>query len=407
MDFLVKKHLSGRDWAIDIGVGAACFFVAYLQLYISTSPIVFSDDLLRQSVGIIVRDPSPGTYLVLASTTLPLAFRRKFPWPSFLFIFLVFCTAQDTSPGYAFSVVGPAVSMFTIVYERPKREIVTAGVVAGILLLIARIPSDNDSVASVVRIQNIAFVGAGLAAGVAVRTYVNYVQAIRLRAEEAERTREAEAAKRVEGERLRIAREIHDITAHSLSAVSIQAAAAERLIDRDPEMARDAIRQVRQTSKGALEEIRSMIGVLRNVGQEEQTQPTAGTERLSDLLEYARGAGLAVHSDTQGYHADKVPAYADVALFGIAREAVTNTVRHARAQTLWVTLTSDATNARLSVEDDGVGCLAGAAARGGGNGIIGMVERAKVLHGTCQTGNREGGGFSVHVSLPLAETEQT
>lgn len=410
----MKDHLDSRDWLIDVFIACAAFLVAYLQLYLSTSPIVFTDDLLRSQVGIIVRDPSAATYIALAATTLPLVFRRKFPWPSFLLVFVVFSSAQDTSPGYAFSVIGPAISMFTIVYERPKREIITAGIVAFILLLIARIPSDNDTVAAVVRIQNISYVIASMVAGVAARTYVNYVAAIRQRAEEAERTRDAEAARRVEEERLRIAREIHDITAHSLSAVSIQAAAAERLLDRDPDMAREAVRQVRQTSKTALEEIRSMIGVLRNEGQEAETRPTNGTDRIPDLLQYARNAGLAVHEDVAGYNADGVPAYADLALFGIAREAITNVVRHAHAKNLWVALSSTPEEAVLTVEDDGVGRPSADAfdddgvdvdAAKGGNGIIGMLERAKVLHGRCSADNRPEGGFRVRVSLPLKEPD--
>lgn len=125
---------------------------------------------------------------------------------------------------------------------------------------------------------------------------------------------------------------MHDITAHSLSAVSIQAAAAERLVDRDPAAAKEAIAEVRRTSKGALEEIRAMIGVLRAEEGPAETTPTQGTDRMGDLVSYLEGADIEVTLDETAYDRACVPAFIDVALFGIAREAATNIVRHAGAR---------------------------------------------------------------------------
>ena len=257
-------------------------------------------------------------------------------------------------------------------------------------------------------------VAAGLA-GYAYRTHRAYVKATEDRAAEAERTREEEAARRVEEERVRIAREVHDITAHSLSAVSIQAAAAERMIDRDPAAAKEAISAVRTTAKGALADIRSMIGVLRCGDDAAETSPTSGTERLDDLRAYLGNAGIETTLDAAAYCRADVPAHVDMALFGIAREAATNIVRHAGAHKALIRLAVEDGRARLVVEDDGVGCglSASAAASGAlpqavdgeGHGIAGMAERVHLLGGTFSAGDRAGGGFRVVACLPMKGAE--
>lgn len=403
-----KRSLSSRDWLVDVLVALAALLFAYVQLYLATSPIVFHDDTFRDMVGILTRAPDPSAYVLLAFTALPLVFRRMFPWPVYVFVIVLYSFAQDSAPGYAFSIIGPVIALFTLANERPRVEVIVAAALAAFLLCVATIPSDNDSVALVVRVQNLSYMALAVAAGVAWRAYQHSVRETEQRALEAERTRETEAARRVEEERVRIAREIHDITAHSLSAVGIQAAAAEKLIDRNPEAAREAIVQVRMTSKSALEEIRSMIGVLRNEDAEAEMRPTNGTDRMPDLCEYARKAGLEVHYEAGSYQRHNAPAFVDVALFGIAREAVTNTVRHAQAKNLWVRLAMSDGYAMLTVEDDGIGLSSKVATEHSplsGHGVQGMEERVRVLHGTFQAGDRAAGGYRVQVSLPLGERE--
>ena len=152
-----------------------------------------------------------------------------------------------------------------------------------------------------------------------------------------------------------------------------------------------------------------MISVLRNEDAEAETKPTNGTDRLPDLCAYAREAGLAVDYDHSGYDGAQVPAYVDVALFGIAREAITNTVRHAHARNLKVRLFNTEDKAVLSVEDDGRGMVDAAASDGlsasSGHGVQGMAERVTVLKGTFTAGNRPQGGFAVRVELPLGKRE--
>lgn len=144
----------------------------------------------------------------------------------------------------------------------------------------------------------------------------------RRRLAEAERTREELAARRVADERVRIAREVHDITAHSLSAVTIQAAAAERLIDLNPAAAKEAIADIRSVSKSSLDEIRSLIGVLRGDEAAEHA-PAEGTERMGDVVSFLQRAGIEVDFDESDYDKAQVPAFVDMALFSLARESAT------------------------------------------------------------------------------------
>ena len=182
-----------------------------------------------------------------------------------------------------------------------------------------------------------------------------------------------------------------------------------------PVVAIYTIATVRATAKSALDDIRSMIGVLRCGDDAAETAPTAGTDRLDDLVTYLCDAGIEATLEAKGYCRADVPAHVDMALFGIAREAVTNIVRHARARTVSIRLTVEAGKARLVVEDDGSGCglsasaaSAGAlpqAADGEGHGIAGMAERVHLLGGTFAAGDRAGGGFRVVACLPTKGAE--
>lgn len=411
-----NRSMTPRDWGIDAAVALLAFLFGGAQLMLTASSIVIPDLALRQYLGTVNVVPNMQVFVALAITTLPLVLRRRFPWPVFLFCFVSFLGLQNAFSGFSLTVVGPVIAVYTIANERGRAEAALAALaaVAGLLLMDA--PSRTASLTFFTRFQNIALVLAAALAGYAYRTHRAYVEATEQRALEAERSREEEAARRVEEERVRIAREVHDITAHSLSAVSIQAAAAERLIDVDPAAAKEAIATVRATAKTALDDIRSMIGVLRHGDETAETAPASGTDRLEDLAAYLRDAGLSVGLDAAGYDRTGVPAHVDMALFGIAREAATNIVRHAGAREVLIRLAIEDGQARLTVKDDGrgfdpaVGALAPReglpqAADGAGHGIAGMSERVHLLGGAFSAGNAAGGGFRVTASIPVKGTE--
>lgn len=393
--------LTARQWAFDAAVALAAFAFSCAQLLLTSTSVIVHDEMFRSIIGYVSMAPSPAAFCALALLSAPLALRRVSPWGVFAFVLVVYLSVQDAFRGYSVSMAAPMVAAFTVASERPRPEAVACAVVSGLAFLTAAVPVANEGLASFFRIQNVTYMACAVLAGYAMRAYRDYVEETERRALEAERTREEEAARRVEEERVRIAREIHDITAHSLSAVSIQAAAAERLIDRNPEAAREAIANVRSVSKGALEEIRAMIGVLRD-GESAETAPTQGTDRIEDLAEYLEEAGISVSIETAGYDRGRVPSYVDIALFGIAREAVTNIVRHACASSATIRLENGPSSAVLVVEDDGVGISPD---RGGGHGIEGMEERVGLLRGEFEAVPRVGGGTLVRATIPLSEKE--
>jgi len=179
--------------------------------------------------------------------------------------------------------------------------------------------------------------------------------------------------------------------------VSIQAAAAERLIETDPAAAKEALTSIRHVSKDSLEEIRGMIGVLR--GNTAERAPISGTDRMQDVVDYLKDAHLEVDYSFQEYHSSDVPTYVDIALFGIAREAATNIIKHAQAEHVIIRLRSTSEKAYLRVEDDGVGVSDMVALTG--HGIEGMRERTHLLGGLFEAEARTPQGFVVRVEIPL------
>lgn len=409
-DFLKSsRSMSSKDWAIDVVVALVAFAAACVQLMLTVSSIIIPDLALRQYLGLVNIVPEFGVFVALAVTTFPLAVRRVFPWPVAVFVLVAHFSLQNVYAGVALSPVGLLVALFTLASERSLGEAVVAAVLAMLGFLLFPGSSVTPALAFFMQVQNLGLIAAATAAGYGFRTHQAYVAETERRAAEAERTREEEAARRVEEERVRIAREVHDITAHSLSAVSVQTAAAERLIDRDPEAAKEAIAAARNTAKSALDDIRGMIGVLRHGDAPAETAPAAGTDRFSDIADYLQRAGVACLVEDAAYDRAHVPAHVDLALFAIAREAATNIVKHAGASRAMIRLSSVGAVADLVISDDGRGCGSALregfrprAADGAGNGILGMAERACLLGGSLEAGDLPEGGFAVHARVPFA-----
>jgi signal transduction histidine kinase len=220
-----------------------------------------------------------------------------------------------------------------------------------------------------------------------------------------ERRARAEAVERVATEeRLRIARDLHDVLAHHVSLINVQAGTALHLLDERPELAREALTAIKASSKEVLVELRTMLGVLRRVDEDAPRSPTAGLAGLDELAERVRGSGLAVTVRRAGA-ARTLPAAVDTAAFRIAQEALTNVHRHAGPATATVLVDYTGADLVVQVDDDGRGPDSAPATpsddrNGDGNGIPGMRERATALGGRLWTGARPGGGFRVRAELP-------
>jgi signal transduction histidine kinase len=221
------------------------------------------------------------------------------------------------------------------------------------------------------------------------------------RAEEAAAQAE-QARRRASDERLRIAQELHDVLAHNISLINVQAGVALHLLDERPEQARPALRAIRDASKDALGELRSVLDILR-VGEAPRA-PTAGLADLDALVERTRGTGLTVEvSGADGL--DGLPAGVDLAAFRIVQEALTNVVRHSGATRATVRLSRSPGSLMVEVDDNGHG-PAGTGVDNGGRGLSGMQERARALGGSLEAGPRPGRGFRVHARLPLGPEDQ-
>lgn len=245
----------------------------------------------------------------------------------------------------------------------------------------------------------------GLAAWLLVLLSVAEVVRVRReRALEAERTREEEMRRRAGEERMRIARELHDVLAHNISLINVQAGVALHLMDERPEQARTALAAIKQASKDALRETRSVLGVLRQVDEEEPRAPAPGLARLDDLVSGATATGLSVRTEIEGMPR-RVPGEIDQAAYRIIQEALTNVTRHAGAASATVRVAYGDRDLVVQVDDDGPGTDARGASDsnpGGGHGIRGMRERAAAMGGELEAGPRgDGAGFRVRARLPL------
>ncbi|MFF0432578.1 sensor histidine kinase [Streptomyces sp. NPDC004327] len=254
-----------------------------------------------------------------------------------------------------------------------------------------------------------AWTGMAAAAGDAVRSRRAFVDAIRERAERAERTREEEARRRVAEERLRIARDLHDVVAHHIALVNVQAGVAAHVMDKRPDQAKEALAHVRAASRSALDELRATVGLLRQSGDPEApTEPVSGLAVLDDLLATFRNAGLPVEL-TRTDAGAALPAAVDLAAYRIIQEALTNVRKHAGADArAEVSVLRVGRTVEITVLDDGapppaIPGQAGAdgGIHGGGHGLLGMRERVIALGGTLTAAPRYGGGFRVQAILPV------
>jgi signal transduction histidine kinase len=233
-----------------------------------------------------------------------------------------------------------------------------------------------------------------LCAGELSRYHRAYLSESRRRADEAERTREEEFRRRATEERLRIARELHDVLAHKISLINVQAGAA--LHRREADQAFAALSAIKDASKETLRELRTTLGVLRQVDEAQPLSPAPSLDHLGQLIARTDETGLRVRLTVSGDRPD-LPAPVDLAAYRIVQEALTNAVRHAGEATATVLVRYNADHVVVEVCDDGRGAEAPE-----GNGIRGMRERAATLGGTFAATTRPGGGFLVRASLPLS-----
>jgi signal transduction histidine kinase len=213
-----------------------------------------------------------------------------------------------------------------------------------------------------------------------------------------EREREEKVRIAAAEERARIARELHDVVAHSVSVMVVQVGAARGILDTEPETARDSLLSAERSGRQALAEMRRMLGILRQRADGDGLAPQPGLARVDGLLERARAAGLEVELRTEG-DPRPLPPGLDLAAYRIVQEGLTNAVKHAGPASARVVVRYGPDRLDIEVRDDGRGPVE----RSGdpGHGVVGMRERVALYGGTLDIGAAEGGGFAVRACLPL------
>jgi signal transduction histidine kinase len=366
-----------RRWAADVALAAA---IAGAQL--AGTYFAGRHQTDRRSFDAIAA-------LLLTTGPAALVVRRRWPVPVLLtaFVSTLLYAGLDYPRGPIFFALIAAFLTAALAGHRAVAWAVLAGGYVA-FLFVGAVLRDEDPPGWVP--------AAGLAAWLLVLAGIGEALRIRrARMEHEARTREEEARRRAGEERLRIARELHDVLAHNISLISVQAGVALHLMDQQPDQARTALTAIKAASKEALGELRSVLDVLRQGDEGPPRAPTAGLDDLDRLVSGATAAGIDVEVRTEGTPRP-LPPSVDLAAFRIVQEALTNVTRHAGPATATISLTYGDESLTVRVDDDG----RGPTSNGSGNGIRGMRERAVALGGTLDAGPKPGGGFRVTASLP-------
>jgi signal transduction histidine kinase len=356
-------------------------------------------------------------YVLLIVSGLVLAVRRWWPVPVFItaaLASLVYYTIGFTDgPGW----IGLFIALYTLTaYGDGRRSLAIAGVGITVLTtgwLVAAADIEPAAAIGWVFFRIAASVMAA-ALGESVRSRRVIAAEALERAERAERTREEEARSRVDAERLRIAREVHDTVAHSIAIINVQAGVTAYLLDQRPERAREALVTIEQTSAQALHEMRAVLGVLRD--SDNGRVPHPGLGQVSELTTMAREAGLDIKLVEVTSSTGQLPSAVDHTAYRILQESITNVIRHVGPTRVTVALDYGTDALEVRVTDEGSQDASGDQATGSqrtagtvhsgpvepGRGIVGMRERCGLLGGELTAGPRPSGGFEVRARLPLA-----
>ncbi|WP_214110040.1 sensor histidine kinase [Acrocarpospora catenulata] len=367
-----------------------------------------TDDTLagwRGFPALDMRDPNPGSLLLAVSITLSVAFRRR--WP---FLLLVLTLVPELvldvfhfNPGL--SGVADMILLYTVAaYRGLALSVVAALFSAAAYLATVALSWDRYTWADHAVVA--ALIALCWVIGRSVRLRRAYLSELVDRADRLERAREADTRAARAEERSRIARELHDVVAHHVSVMTVQAAAARKMLDKDLKVAEDALTAIEQMGRTAMSEMRNIVGVLRTDGPAERA-PQPGMHDLPSLVEQMREAGLRTQLWLEGEQ-QQLPPGVDLAAYRLVQEALTNSLRHAGpAARAWVTVRQEPGELTVHVEDDGregePKTPGSTGNPGKGHGLLGIRERVALYGGVLRIGPRTGGGFEVRAKFPLKD----
>jgi len=298
------------------------------------------------------------------------------------------------------AVLAPAVALYSLALRRGRVQQLIAAIAALTAVILAVVLHAGEP-GVLPALGHVALVAVPLLAAETLRTRRSYVALLHERLELAEQTREQDARRRVEQERLRIARDLHDVVAHTLTTINVQAGVAGHLLDRDPGHARGALQVIEDASREAIVELRAILGVLRDRDDPDAPRaPAPGVQDIAALVDRARDSGLPISLEIAGNRPSRLLDATSLAAYRIVQESLTNAHRHAAAAHIHVHLTYEPEALSITVENEHGGAPH-ANANGGaaGVGILGMTERADAVGGTLSAAPTPA-GFRVDATLP-------
>lgn len=354
-----------------------------------------------------IRAHQPGAaYGLVVVAGAALVLRRR--WPLAVLTVSVLLTTIYAAAGYVpgAALCGVFVALFSVGTSQPRHVvIIAAGASMGVLFLASGLGGPFGWLGGTNTVM-VASSTASVALGLAVASRRQVFAAMRERAERAERDREEEARRRVDAERLRIARELHDVVAHSMSMINVQAAVAAHVLPSQPEHASAALIAIKDASREGLRELRAILNVLRQVDEDGSGRvPAPRLSQLAALVDASTQAGLPTAVTVSGDTAS-LPPTVELAAYRIVQESLTNVLRHAGPDahaTVLVSVDADAVTVR--VDDDGRGSATRNCDDGSGAGLAGMRERAGACGGTLDAGPRPAGGWQVTAVLPVPSSD--
>ena len=370
--------------------------LALFVTFISLGSVAFSGGHGPDARSLPVLDA-----ILVPVTSLPIAARRYRP----LMVLAITVGAEtvlllfSSRAQFPFGVI---VALYTVA-SRCERPVAAraAGWVA-LPITVGVIVNDWGHLGQV--IPHLAVVAIAWLVGDNLRTRRAYLAQLEERAARLEHEREQQATRATLEERARIARELHDVIAHNVSVMVVQASAGEDVFDSDPRRAREALAAVASTGRDALGELRRLLGAIRPGGQEALSYaPQPGIDGLGGLVEQVRDTGLAVELSVDG-EVQELPEATSLCVYRIVQEALTNTLKHAAATRAQVSLRCDPDELTVLVSDNGRGTTDAAANSGvGGHGLIGMRERVALFGGEMNAGPSADGGYCVTARLPVQQ----
>jgi signal transduction histidine kinase len=328
---------------------------------------------------------------------VPLLWRNRAPQTVLALVVagVVACLAT-LKPGLEV-VLPTAVAIYTVALHGDRlRSLAMAACVVGVTVAIMAVFSTHG-IFTAESLAKLGFMLLALVVGDAVRSRRAVRAAAQQREAELARRHEQEAERRIADERLRIAQEVHDVVAHAMVAINVQAGVAAHVLHKRPGQAETALTEIKRVSGTALADLRATLGLLREDGAQAPVHPARALAEVPDLAAPLRAAGVRVDVDVRGPE-ERVPSPVGAAAYRIVQEALTNVLRHAAASAATVRVAVEGQALDIEVRDDGT-------ARNGappGTGLRGMTERAEAFGGRIEAGGLPEGGWRVHAVLPLA-----